>query len=341
MVFYGSVALLAVAVVLLTWGSFSQLAKLPIQSLWLLWVGLVIQLALEFIDLPKDRIDDVGFGLLMLSYAAVLGFCFVNLRIKGMTVITIGIALNALVIGINQGMPTRNWFVTRNGVKVEHHIPLAVKHRPKTGDTLLPFLGDNILMPGRGQVVSFGDLILAVGFLDLCYWGSRRRRPKGDDDAAEEVETAEPAEPADPSTGDATPVESADEPAWMHSRTEMLPIKIEGAPDLAPPAAAPGEPATAPPPAPPAAPGPDGGENGDVGSQGGTDTPTDIDGFVLDLSRYEEAERTETMHKIRIARAARLRAEQEYRAVLARTTPPAGIPETSAVSETGAGRGGL
>ena len=261
MVFYGGVILLAVAVVLLTWGSFSQLAKLPIQSLWLLWVGLVIQLALEFIDLPKDRIDDVGFALLMVSYAAVLGFCFVNLRIKGMTVITIGIVLNALVIGINQGMPTRNEVVTRNGVKVEQPIALEVKHRPKTGDTLLPFLGDNILMPGRGEIVSFGDLIMAVGILDLRYWGSRRRRPKGDDDDAEEVETAEPIEPV---TGDAAAVES--EPACGCTRgTEMLPIKIDGAPDLAPPAAAPGEPATAPPPAPPAAPGPDGGENADVG----------------------------------------------------------------------------
>jgi Family of unknown function (DUF5317) len=331
MVFYGGVIVLAVAVVLLTWGSFSQLARLPIQSLWLLWVGLVIQIALEFIDLPKDRIDDVGFGLLMLSYAAVLGFCFINLRVRGMTVITIGIALNALVIGINQGMPTRNEIVTRNGVKVEQPIPLEVKHRPKTGDTLLPFLGDNILTPDRGEVISFGDLILAVGILDLCYWGSRRRRPAGDDDDAEEVETVEPIEPIEPITGDAAPVERADEPAWVHSRTEMLPIKIEGAPDVAPPAAAPDEPATAPPPAPPS---PDGGENGDAGSQSGTDTTTDVDGFVLDLSRYEEAERTETMRKIRVAHAARLRAEQEYRAVMARTAPPAGTSDASAAAET-------
>jgi len=37
----------------------------------------------------------------------LLGFCLVNLSVRGMGVVAIGIACNALVIGLNLGMPTK------------------------------------------------------------------------------------------------------------------------------------------------------------------------------------------------------------------------------------------
>jgi hypothetical protein len=178
----GSIAIaggVAIAIVLVTRGSFRQLLALRIQSIWMAVLALGIQIALEFVDVPKDRIDDLGFGLLMGSYALLLAFCFVNLRVSGMWIVTLGIALNTTVIGLNQGMPTRDEEVTTSsGRTVEKPVERTVKHRPESGDDLLPFLGDQIVAPEPvDEVISVGDIVLAFDIVTVCYFGSRRRRP--------------------------------------------------------------------------------------------------------------------------------------------------------------------
>ena len=169
----------ALVVVLVTRGSFSRLFRLPIQSIWMVLVAVVIQIFLALIDLPSDRFDDVGFVLVMASYAFLLAFCFVNLRISMMWVIGLGIALNALVIGLNQGMPTAdNEVTTRSGRTIEEPIERTVKHRPESDDDLLPFLGDRLRVPGPvDEVISIGDIVIGIGIILLCYQGSRVRRP--------------------------------------------------------------------------------------------------------------------------------------------------------------------
>jgi hypothetical protein len=179
----GSIAIaggiaIAIAIVLVTRGSLRQLLRLRIQSIWMVVLALAIQIALEFVDFPKDRIDDLGFGLLMASYALLLAFCFVNVRVPAMPIVALGIALNALVIGLNQGMPTRDREVTTaSGRTVEKPIERSVKHRPESGDDLLPFLGDKIVIPEPiDEVISVGDIVLAIGIVGVCYQGSRTRR---------------------------------------------------------------------------------------------------------------------------------------------------------------------
>jgi hypothetical protein len=194
----------AIAVVLVTRGSLRQLLRLPIESIWLVGVALVIQITLAFVDFPKDRIDDLGFGLLMASYALLLAFCFVNLRVSMMWLIGLGIALNALVIGLNQGMPTRDREVTtRSGRTVEEPVERTVKHRPESDDDLLPFLGDQILVPSPiDEVLSIGDIVIACGVIAVSYRGSRPRRRAAQARTARTVRTAAPprrAEPAAPS----------------------------------------------------------------------------------------------------------------------------------------------
>jgi hypothetical protein len=176
----GSIAIaggVAIAIVLVTRGSLRQLLRLRIQAVWLVVLALAIQIVLEFVDLPKDRIDDLGFGLLMASYALLLAFCFVNLRIPAMWIVTLGVALNALVIGLNQGMPTRDREVTTaSGRTIDKPIERSVKHRPEGDDDLLPFLGDKIVIPEPiDEVISVGDIVLAFGIVAVCYRGSRPR----------------------------------------------------------------------------------------------------------------------------------------------------------------------
>jgi hypothetical protein len=144
----GGVALL---IVFVTRGSFEQLLRLPIQSVWMVVVALVIQITLAFVDIPSDRFDDLGFALVMVSYGLLLAFCFVNLRVSMMWIIALGIGLNAVVIGLNQGMPARDREVTR---------------------------GDKVVVPEPvDEVVSIGDIVIGFGIISVFYAGSRVRRP--------------------------------------------------------------------------------------------------------------------------------------------------------------------
>jgi hypothetical protein len=170
---------IAALIVVVTWGDVRQLARLRINGVWLLFTGLAIQIALELIDFPKDQIETVGYGLLMASYAFILAFCFANVSTRGFGVITVGIALNALVIGFNQGMPTVNIGNDAHGNRIEKRVEQTVKHRPESDDDILGFLGDKIVFPKPfDTVVSFGDLIIAVGICELAYFGSRRRHTR-------------------------------------------------------------------------------------------------------------------------------------------------------------------
>lgn len=167
----------ATLVVIVTRGSWSRLAQLPIRGSGFFLAGLIIQVALGIVDFAPRHIDSLGFGLLMLSYALLLTFCLINIRLRGMTVIILGIALNALVIGLNQGMPTRSVGIDERGDRVEQTFERTVKHRPASGDDLLGFLGDEILPPKPfNALISIGDIVIALGICALAFFGSRRGR---------------------------------------------------------------------------------------------------------------------------------------------------------------------
>ena len=172
---------LTVLTVVLTGGSFDRLWELRFRALWLRFVGFGIQLLLlELIDIPKSRYDDLGYGLVLGSYVFILAFCFLNRRVAGMWIITIGVCLNVLVIALNQGMPVKKDVVERNGHTVRVPIERTVKHRPRDGDTLLPFLGDILSAPGvPNQQFSIGDVVIMIGVADMCFEGSRRPRRRG------------------------------------------------------------------------------------------------------------------------------------------------------------------
>ena len=180
MIFFVATIVLAIVVVVATRGSFERLGQLHLRMLWLLFLGLAVQIVLEVVDFPKDRIEDVGYAILLLSYAAILGFCVVNRRVRGMTIIAIGVALNVLVIALNQGMPTKDDVRERNGREVHVPIEQTVKHRPQEDDDRLVFFGDVITVPGfPNQQFSIGDIVMGLGIIDLCFEGSRVPRRRG------------------------------------------------------------------------------------------------------------------------------------------------------------------
>jgi len=76
-----------------------------LKAWWLFMIGLGLQVLCAFYDFPADIAHTWGFAIYMASFALILGALVVNFNIKGMPILFLGIALNTLVIGLNQGMP--------------------------------------------------------------------------------------------------------------------------------------------------------------------------------------------------------------------------------------------
>jgi hypothetical protein len=171
MLVLGIAVAIALVLPLVTGGSYARLVMTGWRWAPLLFVGLFLQLLLEYLPIPESRYDDVGFGLLALSYVCILTFCAANVLLRGMTIVLIGVACNALVIFVNQGMPVDvppSW-------AAETWVEPTIKHHPQEPDDKLMFLGDIIVLNEPfSAVISFGDLILAVGLCDVTYWASRK-----------------------------------------------------------------------------------------------------------------------------------------------------------------------
>ncbi len=163
---------LAVAVVPITDGTFRRLADVEFSRPWLLAIGLLLQVGLSVVEVPKARLEDVGVTLLLLSYVAVLAFVASNLGTRGLLLIGIGIALNAGVIALNLGMPYR----VVDGIPRE----TTIKHRPERSSDVLPILSDRMAFGAPlDAALSIGDLLLFAGFIEFTYANSRRIRRRG------------------------------------------------------------------------------------------------------------------------------------------------------------------
>ena len=159
----GTVAL-AFGIALVTGGSLRQILDTRLRLTWALFAALGLQLALDLLDPSRHGGAGLGSALLVVSYVLLLAFCAANLSLRGMSVVLIGIACNALVITLDRGMPIR----TSRG-----EIAATVKHHAeRPSDRLMP-LADIIVVPPINQALSFGDLIMVVGLVDVLVHRSR------------------------------------------------------------------------------------------------------------------------------------------------------------------------
>jgi hypothetical protein len=165
--------ILALLVPAITRGSYARLLDTPWRWNTLLGLGLGVQALLSIVDLPEARWHDVGFGALVASYVMLVAWCGGNAVVRGMTVVLVGVSLNALAITANQGMPVDVPASWARELTVEP----SVKHHPQTDDDRLLLLTDIVPVPGPWRTMaSFGDLILTVGLCDVAFHASRRGR---------------------------------------------------------------------------------------------------------------------------------------------------------------------
>jgi hypothetical protein len=173
---YAIAILLALVIPAVTRGSYARLVAVRWHFGPVLFAGLAIQIVLEYVTIPKAHWHDVGFGLLVASYVLIMAFVARNLVIRGMGIVLIGVMCNALVITLNQGMPVKIPAEWQN----KSWTQATVKHHPQQADDKLRFLSDTIVLKSPFEsVISFGDLILAVGLCDVAYNASRRPKRRG------------------------------------------------------------------------------------------------------------------------------------------------------------------
>jgi hypothetical protein len=158
-------AVVGVLVGRLTGGSTAHLAQQRVRS----W-GLVVGAAALQAGAHLSAFEGAAVAMVLAS-GVLLGVCAArNLHLVGMGLVLAGIALNTGVIALNGGMPVRASAADDAGVRA-----VGAAHHLERDDDFLMALADVIPFSPTGEVLSFGDLVLAVGLADL---GARAMHPR-------------------------------------------------------------------------------------------------------------------------------------------------------------------
>jgi len=119
---------------------------------------------------------------LAVSAALAAGFLLANRGVRGTGLVALGLTANALVVGLNGAMPVSPQAAARAEVSLRDvEAGLDGRHELQGPDTRLAALGDRVpvLVPGRPEVVSPGDVLVAAGLGQLVVLGMLTPLPAG------------------------------------------------------------------------------------------------------------------------------------------------------------------
>jgi hypothetical protein len=158
------------------------------------WWGLaLLGLALQVVPVPSSqgRLDEwVTGAMLVLSYLCLLAFLGLNIRHPGFPVVAVGIALNALVIALNGGMPVSDHAMRQAyGSDYQHIRRVLIEEGPPKHhladadhDVLLPLTDVIPVGPPVKNVFSAGDMVSLVGIVWVLAAATKgrggKRRPR-------------------------------------------------------------------------------------------------------------------------------------------------------------------
>lgn len=159
---------LSVGIAMARGGRFSHASDNELHWLPVLVTGLLAQTLLDALA-ARDMVGDAGtVALLVVSEAAVLGFCIRNWYRAGMALIALGFSLNVLVILANGGMPVGQDAIRAMGGDPSAAV-LVGKHHLATAATTFPWLADVIPLPPINLIVSIGDVVLVGGMIPFAH----------------------------------------------------------------------------------------------------------------------------------------------------------------------------
>ena len=158
----------------------------PFERLKLHWWGVaLLGLVLQGVPLASGVSESVGAAVLVVSYALLIAFAWVNRRLPAAWLVLAGLGCNLLVIGVNGGMPVSASALETAGASADGLVGAGtVKHHLMGPDDILTPLADVIgIPPPIGAVISIGDVLLYVGLAILVVTvmlgrsGENRRPP--------------------------------------------------------------------------------------------------------------------------------------------------------------------
>jgi len=164
-----------------------------LSSIHLRWMGLaIVGFALQFVTGPGTG---VPLACLYASFVLLTAFAIKNIRVVGFPIILVGIAMNFLVIGVNQGMPVARQALEASGQSdtlddlIDNPYP---KHHLASDDDYVVFLGDVIALPQPiGQAISLGDIFTYGGVGVVIAAGMRTPAARREDEEIDERDRAD------------------------------------------------------------------------------------------------------------------------------------------------------
>ncbi|MGB9813002.1 MAG: DUF5317 domain-containing protein [Thermovenabulum sp.] len=177
------VMIISVIIGLLRKGSFSNLAKLPLKNLHLIFLSFMIRYIPFFLK-GSLHIFAVKYNIffVLVSYGLLMYAITSNFHLSPMKPAFFGVLLNALVIVANGGkMPVSIKALETAGLNYLKPLLFSsdyLYHTVMDASTKLGFLGDIIPLPPpypRPRVVSIGDIILGIGIFWLIQLGMLKK----------------------------------------------------------------------------------------------------------------------------------------------------------------------
>lgn len=169
---FAIIVLICAAVALLTGGSINNLKNIRFRHSWLVLAAVVIKLVTNSgfrhtLGLP----DPLAPKLYMVSLALVAVFVLLNLQLRGLALVGLGLLSNLLVIYANSGyMPLKREYFEMIATPEELELinqGLPAYNYIATGpDTAFYYLSDIFLMPHWifiTRVFSIGDVLITIG----------------------------------------------------------------------------------------------------------------------------------------------------------------------------------
>lgn len=171
------VVILCLVIALLQGGSLESLAATNFRVPWLLFGSLAVQVA-AVVAAPEWLEGTPGLAVILGTNLATGVFLWMNRKLAGTGLAALGLVLNVIVISANGAMPVNERSAEVAGIQ-RSVSDAGVKHEVMDEDTILPWLGDTVPIPRAGEVLSVGDVVLALGIGRLVYSRTRGASARG------------------------------------------------------------------------------------------------------------------------------------------------------------------
>jgi hypothetical protein len=166
MLWLAIVLFIALAISVLRGGRLTNLGEVELRTWWLLPIALGLQLGTSVLP-DKDWAEGVGVAMVLSSFFVLMVLVLLNRNRTGMWLAGLGVLMNFTVIALNGGMPVLAEAArVASGFAVdEPDLSGSFKHVILDETSRLTVLSDVIPLRlwSLGQVISLGDVFLAVG----------------------------------------------------------------------------------------------------------------------------------------------------------------------------------